>query len=720
MAAFDQPWAVKKETEWSELGKITGVEKHSKFCVLHLENMVTDLTVTFPKDGGIRIYSEYQGFFFPKELATIEYDAENGEDILTSSSGETLRIDTTNNRICFVTCKHMPVKISLSDSSWGMKDGKITQAKLGMPYDKEEVFYGFGERFNDFNQNGNDLDLWNIDTIYHVYPAEGEKLESYKNVPIYHSSKGYSLFYNSFYNCNVHFGDTVTFAFDGPEFDVYIWTGTPVENLEHYLELTGKPILPPRWAFRYWAGAGASVWQRNGSDEASVLATVQEVFDKYRELGIGLPVLYTEYPTPFIEETYRKAEANGTKILMWIRPSLNRREMQEKLPDVTKAELPVVESLDWLRVKDNIDFTSPYAKELIKQIYAQNWEWGLKGSMIDFGEYWSERSFYQSGMPGNAMHNMSTYYYNKVVYDAWHEQMGDDYITFSRSGCAGSQHWSACFGGDQASTWFGLEQSLYGMLSLAASGFSTWGSDLGGFFGNTKPEIYCRWLQFSTFSPLMRAHGIIINKDPWNFGEEACRQFQTYYEIRERLLDTIYSAAIEASETGRTMVKPLAMAYPFDEKCQAVNDEYVFCNSFLVAPVVYEDVRERAVYLPKGEWVDFWTGEVLTGEQTVQRKVPLEQIPVFLAQNSLLRVAVDTKSEQISDTTGQKKKVLLITKHTGRKVHTVYEENQTFIYEVDYDGMTLTVKGDTELDIVTAGFTPEKIVKEKKEVQENV
>lgn len=720
MAAYDQPWARVLETEWNQLGKITSVEKNKKSFILHFENAITELVVTFPDNGGIRINNEYPGFFLPQKLNTIEYQSENGVEVLSASSGQKLWVDIERGTFTYLTCKDKSISIDLSDIYFGIKDGQVNKTKLLMSYEKEEVFYGFGERFNDFNQNGKKIELWNVDTIYHVYPAEGEKLESYKNVPIYHSSRGYSMFYNSFYNCNINFDEKFSLEFDGPEFDVYIWTDTPLENLEHYTELTGKPILPPKWAFQYWAGAGASVWQKNGSDDESVLGTLQEVLDKYNELGTGLPILYTEYPTPFIEETYRKAERNGTKIFMWIRPSLNRKEMQKKLPELKASELPVVESLDWLRVKDNIDFTSPYAKDLVREIYAENWSWGLKGSMIDFGEYWSERSFYKSGMPGNAMHGMSTYYYNKVVYDAWHDQMGDDYITFSRSGCAGSQHWSACFGGDQASTWFGLEQSMYGMLSLAASGFSTWGSDIGGFFGKTKPEIYCRWLQFSTFSPLMRAHGIIINKDPWNFGEEACEQFKKYFEIRVRLLDTIYSSAVAASKTGRTMAKPLAMAYPFDENCQAINDEYLFCDSFLVAPVVYEDIRERDVYLPEGEWIDFWTGEMVSGGRTVNWQVPINQIPVFIAQDTLLRVGVNPENGLISDTTADARKVLLVTKHNGKKLHTVYEEDRIFSYEVDYDGVTLTVKGDVDLEIMTLGFTPEKIVVENVEVSDCV
>lgn len=720
MAAFDQPWARPVETEWNQLGKIIDVEKNKKSLILHFENAVTDLVITFPNEGGIRMNNEYPGFFLPQKLNEIEYQLENDVVAMTATSGQKLWLDVEGGTITFSTFKDEKISIVFSDVLCGVKDGFINKSKIFLPYNKEETLYGFGERFNDFNQNGKELELWNTDTIYHVFPAEGEKLESYKNVPIYHSSRGYCLFYNTFYNGTVSFDEKLSLEFDGPELDVYIWTDIPLKNLEHYTDLTGKPILPPKWAFKYWGGAGAHVWMRNGADDESVLATLQEVFDKYNELGTGLPVLYTEYPTPFIEETYKKAERNGTKILMWIRPSMDREEMHEKLPNVEKSDLPYTESLDWLFTRDNIDFTSPHAKQLVKEIYAENWSRGLKGSMIDYGEYWSNRSFYKSGMPGNPMHSMSTYYYNKILNEAWHDEMGDDYITFSRSGCAGSQHWSACFGGDQASTWFGLEQSLFGMLSLAASGFSTWGSDLGGFFGIPKPEIYCRWLQFSTFSPLMRAHGIIINKDPWNFGKESCEQFKKYFEIRERLLDTIYSSAVVASKTGLSMVKPLAMAYPSDENCQAINNEYLFCDSFLVAPVIKEEMRERDVYLPEGEWIDFWTGEIVKGGRTVNWKAPLNQIPVFIAPDTLLRVGVNPENSLISDTTSDTKKVILITKHSGKKIHTIYEEDKTYTYEVDFDGTTLVTKGNADLQVVTLGFTPERIVIENVEVNDGV
>lgn len=715
MAAFDQPWAPTIQTGGTPFGKIVGLEKNKKALILHFENVTQDLTITFPNDGGIRINNEYQGFFVPEKVCEIEYTVENKIVALKSTSGETIWLDVENGTISFDTCKEEKITISMSDMLCGEN-----KTKVFLPYTKDEVFYGFGERFNGFNQNGKEIPLWNIDTIYHVYSGEGEKPESYKNVPFYHSSKGYSLFYNTFYNGQVSFEEELSLEFGGPELDLFIWTSTPLKNLAGYIELTGKPILPPKWAFRYWAGAGACIWMKNGSSDESVLGVLQEVLDGYNKLGTGLPVLYTEYPTPFIEETYKKAEKNGTKIMMWIRPSLNRKEMKRKLPRVKDFELPVCESLDWTRVKDNIDFTSPNAKDLVKAIYGEQWKWGLKGSMIDFGEYWTNRSFYQSGAPGNPMHNMSTYYYNKVIHEAWYEEMGDDYVTISRSGCAGSQHWSACFGGDQASRWYGLEQSLYGMLSLASTGFSNWGSDIGGFFGVPEQEVYCRWLQFGTFSPLMRSHGISIDKSPWNFGEEACEQFKKYFAIRERILDTVYSSAVKASKTGLPMVKPLAMAYPFDAKAQAVADEYIFCDTFLVAPVVTEDVREREVYLPEGEWIDFWTGNVVNGKKTINAMAPFDQIPVFIAQNRLLRVGVDVGSGLIGDTTNDTRKVLLITRHTKKTLHTIYGEEKTFQYEVDYDGMTLTVRGDMDLEIRPIGFTPEKIVSEDLEVSAHV
>jgi len=704
MAAFDQPWPKEFAVDLQPVGKPADLRQTPSVCILAFENET--LYVQFPNCGGVRIRNAYEGFFTPNALKEITYTTQNGN--VTMTAGDTAVTVSENGDITVLNAEGKAVLCLAADGILQGENGIDARTLLKLPLDADESVYGFGERFNTFNQNGHRLQLWNVDTIYHVAPAEGDKVEGYKNVPFFHSSKGYAFFYNSAANAVADLTDGFTFAVDSKILDAYIFTGSPLENIRQYTDLTGKPILPPRWAFRYWAGAGASIWMKKGKADSQVLSCLKDCFDGYNRLGTGLPTLYAEYPVPFIEESFKMAAENGTKMLMWVRPNLAKAQMKRILGETDERKLPVTDTTDWLRVKDCIDYSHPRAVELIKGIYKDQWSWGLKGSMIDFGEYWPWNGTAYNGVDGNEMHNFATYFYNKAMHEAWHDQMGDDYITFSRSACAGSQKWSANFGGDEASTWFGLQQVICGILSLSGCGFSAWGSDLGGFFGTPTTDTYCRWLEFSTFSPLMRAHGIVTAKDPWNFGETAENAFKKYFALRENMVDLLYSRAVHAHKTGEPMVKSMAVAYPEDKRFIATDDQYLFCDALLVAPVVMEDTAYRAVALPAGGFTDLWTGKRVEGGKTITCDTPLDTIPVFVKDNALLPfgVAGDGSFTRLQDNTP----VYLVTMPTETTVHTVYFEEKQAEITVSFDGKTLRVDGDIDRLVMPFGFTPETVL----------
>lgn len=695
MAAFDQPWPKEFAVDLQPVGKLVTLTRTPFACVSEFENET--LYIQFPDCGGVRIRNAYEGFFTPNALREITY-IENEGRVSMAAGDTTVTVDENGDMTVLNANGAAVLRLSANGILQGA-NGTDARTVLKLPLDAEESVYGFGERFNTFNQNGHRLPLWNVDTIYHVAPAEGDKVESYQNVPFFHSSKGYALFYNSAANAVADLTDGFTFTVDSKKLDCYIFTGTPLQNIRQYTDLTGKPILPPRWAFRYWAGAGASIWMRNGKEDKEVLATLKACFDGYDRLGTGLPTLYAEYPVPFIEESFKMAAENGTKLMMWVRPNATKAWMKQNLEEPDERKLPVTDTTDWLRVKDCIDFTHPRAKEVVQGIYKDQWSWGLKGSMIDFGEYWPWNGTAYNGVDGNEMHNFATYYYNKVMFEAWHEQMGDDYITFSRSACAGSQKWSAQFGGDEASRWFGLQQVICGILSLSGCGFSMWGSDLGGFFGTPTTDTYCRWLEFSTFSPLMRAHGIVTAKDPWHFGETAENAFKKYFAVRERMLDTLYSAAVHAHKTGEPMVKAMAVAYPDDKRFISTDDQYMFCDALLVAPVIMENAAYRGVALPEGGFTDFWTGNRILGGKTITCDTPLDTIPVFIKDNALLPM-------NDADNTP----VYLVTMPTETTAHTVYFEEKEAHITVSYDGSTLRIDGDADRKVKPFGFTPNEVL----------
>jgi alpha-glucosidase/alpha-D-xyloside xylohydrolase len=234
-----------------------------------------------------------------------------------------------------------------------------------------------------------------------------------------------------------------------------------------------------------------------------------------------------------------------------------------------------------------------------------------------------------------------------------------------RNGYAGMQRYgSFLWSGDVYSKWETLQVHIPIAINTALTGIPLWGTDIGGFVPTKEftAELYLRWFQFAAFCPLFRAHGRTWKlRLPWgwntgdpgpveirNYGgaaipdasqlhnpqvEPICRK---YLELRYRLLPYLYSAMHECATTGMPIVRALWLHYPDDPKAVTCGDEYLWGRSMLVAPVVEQGSTSRKVYLPRGEWYDFWTGERMRGGAEIQRAIDLETMPLYVHAGTIL------------------------------------------------------------------------------------
>ena len=159
------------------------------------------------------------------------------------------------------------------------------------------------------------------------------------------------------------------------------------------------------------------------------------------------------------------------------------------------------------------------------------------------------------------------------------------------------------------------------------------GSDIGGFAGAPSGELYTRWLQFGVFSPFMRAHTRFDSRRTRSRGRlviayEAINK--RAIELRYELLPYIYNVMQQASETGVPALRPLFLEFPDDEHVAGMDDEFLFGADLLVAPVLHEGATGRDVYLPAGDWFDYWTGRRFAGNRTIPVPVTLDSIPMFV------------------------------------------------------------------------------------------
>jgi len=158
------------------------------------------------------------------------------------------------------------------------------------------------------------------------------------------------------------------------------------------------------------------------------------------------------------------------------------------------------------------------------------------------------------------------------------------------------------------------------------------GSDIGGFVEAPTAELYTRWLQLGVFYPFMRSHTAFGTPDqePWSYGPEHEAINRRSIELRYELLPHVYNAMKEASETGVPAIRPLFLEFPADGQTWGLDDELMFGRDLLVAPVLRSEVRERDVYLPAGDWYDFWTGHHEAGGRRLTVPVTIESLPLFV------------------------------------------------------------------------------------------
>jgi alpha-glucosidase (family GH31 glycosyl hydrolase) len=234
-----------------------------------------------------------------------------------------------------------------------------------------------------------------------------------------------------------------------------------------------------------------------------------------------------------------------------------------------------------------------------------------------------------------------------------------------RNGYAGMQRYASfLWSGDVYSTWETLKAQVPIAINTSLTGIPFWGTDIGGFVPTKEftAELYLRWFQFGAFCTLFRCHGRAWKLRlpwQWNSGEPGPAEINNYdgaalpdsaqlhnpdvepicrkyLELRYRLLPYLYSTVRECTQSGIPVMRALWLHYPDDPKAVACGDQYLWGKNILVAPVLEEGATSRRVYLPHGDWFDFWSGEKVKGGGEIVRPVDLETIPLFLRAGSLL------------------------------------------------------------------------------------
>jgi alpha-glucosidase (family GH31 glycosyl hydrolase) len=267
---------------------------------------------------------------------------------------------------------------------------------------------------------------------------------------------------------------------------------------------------------------------------------------------------------------------------------------------------------------------------------------GIDGFKLDGGEaIFGRDTAFADGRRGDVMHNgfPSVYIgaYNQFVHDKLHGSG----TTFSRAGTAGAQALSIYWAGDQLSTFEGFQEAIRAGLSAGWSGVSFWGWDLAGFAGDfPTSELYLRATAMATFCPIMQLHsqwaaqGDSMERTPWHIQQvtgdpSVVPTFQKFANIRMNLLPYLYSEARTSAQTGTPMLRAMDLEFPGDPRAAGHEQQYMFGDQLLVAPIAAAGATVKDVYVPGGEWYDFWYSAQFSGPRTKVYGVPLYLIPVY-------------------------------------------------------------------------------------------
>jgi alpha-D-xyloside xylohydrolase len=566
----------------------------------------------------------------------------------------------------------------------------------------DEAFGGFGESFTPVNKRGQRPLMWNFD----AFGAESQR--AYKNVPFYLSSRGYGLLVDSgspveFDVCQSTHSDVQIIVPDDL-LDYYVIAGpAPADVLARFGRLTGKPELPPKWAFGTWISSG---FFRDSQER------VLERAATIRERGIPCDVLHLDtywqvgdhwsdmrwdpesFPDPVGMLTTLKEQ--GFKVCLWMNPYISH--LSPAFPEAAENGYLLRRQDGEVYVADSwhgshpacgiVDFTNPAAVAWFTGLLRDRLQEGVSVFKTDFAEGVPADAVAFNGMTGTDLHNVYTLLFNDVVSQVTREVAGHGMV-WARSSYLGGQRHAAQWSGDVDATYPAMGSTIRGGLSHGLSGIPFWSHDAGGFTGTPTPDLYIRWSQFGALSPLVRFHGT-TSREPWQFPAHAERGAVEAIRLRYRLMPYIYSAAVTAAETGAPMMRALCVDYPDDPVAWQADLEYLLGTDLLVAPMISAD-GTRKVYLPAGVWVDYWTGEALDGGRHITVSPPLDQIPLFVRQGALIPVT------EPGDTVGDDAPITLVA--FGVPEH----ESRTTIRDLDGDTAVTAVRDGDRLVVTVEG-----------------
>jgi len=566
------------------------------------------------------------------------------------------------------------------------------RARLMLGTTGEQHFYGLGEGGQQFDRLAVTRRLWN----FQANRGQGADIA----VPLLISQTGYAVFLDNSASGMIEPGELdgarwlEYSAAPGP-FDFYFFGGPSLRSIfGDVADLLGHATMPPRWALGYMQSS------RHFNDGEEFHAVTSRIRDG-KHPSDAFIFLSTYGAALGWNQGVGHLEFEPT---LFSNPAASIKRIHDKHFHVFSHEYPVLHEKSPLyaeALRNGYLLNHAYPRQspgsVNEAVYREGqrfldfsredvraWWWEQHRPLVAAGidAWWLDGG---EGPPADVelKAGSSTVLHNR--FDLLRQQSFAEgeardnpnrrpYL-LCRSGGPGMQRFGAMpWSGDVNTTFETMETQIRTGLNVAMSGIPHWGTDTGGFYsvGPDKGELFVRWLQFSAFCSIFRAHGHVWRRHlPWSYGvaiENICR---TIIELRYRLMPYTYTLAWQARTKGLPTMRPLVLNYPDDPNVWDLGTQYLWGDDMLVAPVTRRGATHWTAYLPQGSWHDFWTHETYSGPGGVTVEAPLERLPLFVRGGAVIPMApvLQYEGERPID------EITLLVYPDGNSSFTLYEDD---------------------------------------------
>jgi alpha-glucosidase len=538
----------------------------------------------------------------------------------------------------------------------------------------DEMYFGLGERAGEANRMGQSYRMCNVDPMgYNARTTD----PLYKHIPFYMTWKrkqkvAFGLFYDTLSDCTFNMGRELDnyhghyryFTADYGDLDYYFIAGPrPADVTLRYTWLTGRPAFSPKWGLGYSGSTMTYTDAPNAQERMNEFLDGCEKHDipcdsfhlssGYTSIGDKRYVFNwnrSKFPDP--NAFAHHYLDHGVRLCANIKPCLLRDH-----PRFAEAEAAGLFVQDengkptqvqfWDETGAYLDFTNPDT--------FQWWQARVTDSLLEYGiastwndnnefEIWSDKPRIAGfGTPRRACEAkpLQTLLMIMASHQAQRKHTPQQRpFLISRSGAAGMQRYVQTWSGDNYTSWETLRYNIRMGVSLALSGVSNTGHDIGGFSGPApEPELFLRWVQHGIFLPRFSIHSWNDDKtvnEPWMY-PEITPHIRSLIQFRYRLMPYLYDLLWRSHSRFEPMIRPTFYDFPDDDRCFDENDDMMLGTQLLIASVVEPGQRARTVYLPQGaNWYDYWTGDYYHGGQMITLPAPWDRPPLLVREGSAL------------------------------------------------------------------------------------